>query len=96
MITTTASACQLRNIALAHEMGPVTLLNMDWQEVSALAIVGATAGAFAWARIRRRRRRFSFERDTHCGCAKSGGQSAPTVIYRARKDGSSQVVVRMK
>ena len=83
-------------MALACDLRPATLLNMDWQEVLALAIVGATAGAFAWARVRRRRRRFSFERDTHCGCAKGGGQSAPTVLYRARKDGCAEVVVRMK
>jgi len=68
---------------------------MDWQEATALLIVAATAGVFAWARLRPRR--FSFERDTHCGCAsqpQSG--SAGSILYRARKGERPQVILKMK
>jgi hypothetical protein len=69
---------------------------MDWQEVTALVIVGATTGAFVWGRIRRRYRRFSLERDTHCGCSKGEPASAASVIYRARKGERPEIVVRLK
>jgi hypothetical protein len=67
---------------------------MDWQQLVALAIVGVTAGLLLWSRFRPRK--FSFERDTHCGCA--AGQSAPrySVVFRARKGGRPEVIVRMK
>jgi len=69
---------------------------MDWQEVTALVIVGATVGAFVWGRVRRRHRRFSFERDTHCGCSNDDASSAPSVVYRARKGERPEIVVRLK
>ena len=68
---------------------------MDWQEATALLIVAATAGAFAWVRLRRRR--FSFERDTHCGCAAQTESGRPgSIVYRARKGERPQVIVKMK
>jgi len=69
---------------------------MDWQELTALLIVAGAAGGFVWAKWRRRRR-FSFERDTHCGCA-SSAESAPlsSIVYRARKGERPQVIVKMK
>jgi len=68
---------------------------VDWQETSALAITAATVGLFAWAIFRPRK--FSFQRDTHCGCAGSAG-SAPqsSIVFRARKGERSQVIVKMK
>jgi hypothetical protein len=68
---------------------------MDWQEATALAIVAATAGGFAWTRMRRRR--FSFERDTHCGCAaQPASGAAGSILYRARKGERPKVIVKMK
>jgi hypothetical protein len=68
---------------------------MDWQQLTALGIVAATAGIFIWQKFRRRK--FSFERDTHCGC--SGADESPTkssIVFRARKGGRSQVTVKMR
>jgi len=66
---------------------------MDWQQAVALTIVATTAGLFVWARFKPRK--FSFERDTHCGCA---GQPAPTgsIVFRARKGERPQIVVKAK
>jgi hypothetical protein len=68
---------------------------MDWQQVSALTIVAAAAGLLLWRRFRQRR--FSLARDTHCGCAASAmPASSNSIIFRARKNGRSEVLVRMK
>jgi hypothetical protein len=68
---------------------------MGLQETSALAIVFLTASAFAWSRWRPRK--WSFQRETHCGCA-SRGQSASrqSIVFHARKGERPQVVVKMK
>ena len=68
---------------------------MDWQQSVSLAIVGAAAGLLLYGRFRRRK--FSFERDTHCGCAASG-QDTPqySVVFHARKGERPEVVLRMK
>lgn len=68
---------------------------MSWQQTASLVIVAGTAGAFAWARFRRRK--FSFERDTHCGCSAAGepGQKS-SIVYRARKGGRPEVIVKMR
>jgi hypothetical protein len=68
---------------------------MDWQQSVSLVIVGTTAAALLWGRFRRRK--FSFERDTHCGCAV--GRKAflpPSIVFHARKGERSQVFVKMK
>ena len=44
-----------------------------------------------------RRRKFSFERDTHCGCAASRGSSPQSsIIFRARKGERAEVLVKMR
>jgi hypothetical protein len=67
---------------------------MDWQQLVSLAIVGATVAVLVWSRFRRKK--FSFERDTHCGCA--SGREAPgySVVFRARKGGRPEIFVKMK
>ena len=71
------------------------LWDMDWQQYISLGIVAATA---AWLfKNSFGRRKFSFQRDTHCGCAPapaSGG--APSIIYRARKGCRPEVLVKMR
>jgi hypothetical protein len=68
---------------------------MDWQQLTALAIVVITAAIFIWQRFRRRK--FSFEHSTHCGCS-AAGQTPPrgSIIFRARKGERPEVVVKMK
>ena len=67
---------------------------MNWQQVVSLMIVAAAA--FLLFRKKFHRRRFSFERDTHCGCA-GKGQARPqhSVVYRARKGERPQIIVKM-
>jgi hypothetical protein len=68
---------------------------MNWQQFVSLSIVAATAALLL--RTRFRRRKFSFERDTHCGCAAARVHSAPpSVVYRARKGGRPEIIVKMK
>jgi hypothetical protein len=64
---------------------------MDWQKIAALVIVAVTAGAFLRAKLRRRK--FSFERDTHCGCASPSG-SNNSIVFHARKGQRAQIVVK--
>lgn len=68
---------------------------MDWQQFVALVIVVVTAGWLAASKFRRRR--FSFERDTHCGCA-TASASAPqgSIIFHARKGERPEVLVKMR
>ena len=70
---------------------------MDWQQLMALGIVGVTTGLLVRAKLLSRRK-FSFERDTHCGCsgaASSRGQKS-SIVFRARKGGGREVMVKMK
>jgi hypothetical protein len=69
---------------------------MDWQQLVALAVVGVTAGLFAWNRFRPRK--FRFERDTHCGCGCAAGARGPqhSVVYHTRKGERPEVIVKMK
>jgi hypothetical protein len=68
---------------------------VEWQQITALVIVAIAAAALLWGRFRRRR--FSFQRDTHCGCSgASGAGPQGSILFRARKDGRSQVTVKMK
>jgi hypothetical protein len=66
---------------------------MDWQKIASLVIVAVTAGAFL--RVKLRRRKFSFERDTHCGCASPSG-SKNSIVFHARKGQRAQIVVKSK
>ena len=68
---------------------------MDWQQLAALTIVGITMVLLLWSRFRPRK--FSFERDTHCGCA-SVGQAAPqhSIVYHARKGQRPEIIVKVK
>jgi len=53
---------------------------MDWQEITALAIVVLTIGVFAWKTIARRNK--------PCACGGCGGGKPPapaSTIYRWRK-----------
>ena len=44
-----------------------------------------------------RRRKFSFERDTHCGCA-AVQETSPqsSIVFRARKGQRPEVLVKMR
>ena len=68
---------------------------MDWQQLTALAIVGITAGAFLWNRLRPRKLNLSC--DTHCGCgaSKHSGEGG-AIVFRARKGEPVQVMVKLK
>jgi hypothetical protein len=68
---------------------------MNWKQAVSLTIVAVVAGLFVWGRLRRRK--FSFERDTHCGCA-AQGQSGPksSIVFHARKGERPAVMVKMK
>jgi len=68
---------------------------MNWQQLVSLSIVGATVFLLLWTKFRRRK--FSFARDTHCGCA-GGSHDRPqhSVVYRARKGGRQEIIVKMK
>lgn len=68
---------------------------MDWQQVIALGIVASTAGIFIWRKFQRRK--FTFERDTHCGCA-GGGHVAEknSIVFHARKGGRPEVIIKTK
>jgi hypothetical protein len=66
---------------------------MDWQETTALLVVGATAAVFLWRMLRPRKALFT--RDTHCGCPTSPHSARPpSVILRARKGGRAEITVR--
>jgi hypothetical protein len=58
---------------------------MNWQTPIAIALVAATAAAFAWRRFRPRR--FSLTRDTPCGCtpSSSSGQHPPGLRVEGRR-----------
>jgi hypothetical protein len=75
--------------------GSVYRRGMDWQQVSALGIVAATAGIFAWRKLHRRK--VMFGADGHCGC---GGKTSPaekgSIVFRARKGERPQVIVKPK
>jgi hypothetical protein len=68
---------------------------MDWQQLVSLLIVAAAGALLVGSRFRRRK--FSFERDTHCGCAaapQAGPQSS--IVFRARKGERPEVLVKMR
>ena len=66
---------------------------MDWQEITALLIVGATAWVFIWSNARQRK--FSLKRDTHCGCGSAENLGArQSIRFSARKGARPQVIVK--
>jgi hypothetical protein len=68
---------------------------MDWQQLVALAIVATAAGLLVRSRFSRRK--FSFERDTHCGCAATGSSAQKnSIVFRARKGQRPEVLVKMR
>jgi len=67
---------------------------MDWQQLVSLVIVGITAAVLLWSAFRPRK--FSFQRNTHCGCAAGHERPQYSVVFRARKGERPQVWVRMK
>jgi hypothetical protein len=69
--------------------------NMDWQQLVSLVVVASAAVLLAGSKLRRRK--FSFERDTHCGCA-AVQESSPqsSIVFRARKGARPEVLVKMR
>jgi hypothetical protein len=68
---------------------------MNWQQFVSLAIVAIAAVLLLRGRFGRRK--FSFSRDTHCGC--SGNSSIPpqnSVVFRARKGVSPEIIIKMR
>ena len=68
---------------------------MDWQQTVSLVVVASAAVLLVGSKFRRRK--FSFERDTHCGCA-AVQESSPqsSIVFRARKGQCPEVVVKMR
>jgi len=68
---------------------------MDWQQLVSLVVVASAAVLLAGSKLRRRK--FSFERDTHCGCA-AVHESSPqsSIVFHARKGARPEVVVKMR
>ena len=68
---------------------------MDWQQLVSLVVVASAAVLLAGRKFRRRK--FSFERDTHCGCAAVQESSARnTIVFHARKGDRPRVLVKMR
>jgi hypothetical protein len=65
---------------------------MDWQQLVSLVIVASAAVFLAWSKFRPRK--FSFQRDTHCGCAGSPSPVQGSIVFRARKGQRPEVRVR--
>jgi hypothetical protein len=66
---------------------------MDWQKTAALGVVAVTAAVFLRAKLRRRK--FSFEHDTHCGCAVTGDANAKTsIVFSARKGERAKITIK--
>jgi hypothetical protein len=64
---------------------------MDWQRITASAVVAATAAFFIHSWLRPRK--FSFKHDTHCGCSSAGPGNS--VVFRARKGKRPEVIMKM-
>jgi hypothetical protein len=68
---------------------------MDWQQMVSLLIVAVAGGLMLRSRFRPRQ--FSFQRDTHCGCAISGVTApAGSVVFRARRGNRPEVLWKMR
>ncbi|MBU6399944.1 MAG: hypothetical protein KGS61_06480 [Verrucomicrobia bacterium] len=73
----------------------VYVTGMDWQQIVSLTMVGLAAVALLGSWFRPRKVRFGG--GGHCGCS-SPAQTNPqsSIVFRARKGGRPEVVVRMK
>ena len=68
---------------------------MDWQQLVSLVVVACAAVLLLGSKFRRRK--FSFERDTHCGCAAVPASSPlNSIVFRARKGERPEVRVKMR
>lgn len=68
---------------------------MDWQQWASLTVVAVAALALLRGRLRRPQ--FSFQRDTHCGCASASPSAIQSsIIYRARRGKPREVLVKMR
>jgi hypothetical protein len=68
---------------------------MDWQQIISLVMVAVAAAALVWPRLRPRK--FSLERVRHCGCsAVSHSSPQSSIVFRARKSGRPQILMKMK
>jgi hypothetical protein len=66
---------------------------MDWQQWTALLIVGVTACIFALRLARPRK--FTWKRETKCGCSSAGDLNAKqTLRFSARKGARPQIIVK--
>jgi hypothetical protein len=65
---------------------------MDWQQITALLIVGVTVLLFLASKWRRKK--FALKQ-THCGCG-SGPQIGPaqSIQFHARKGERSQIIIK--
>lgn len=70
-------------------------LHVDWQQVTALAIVAVTIALFVGVKLRTRRRA-KMPCDSHCGCAGASNPPKETVTYRARKGERPEIIVKMR
>ena len=59
-------------------------MGMDWQEIAALSLVAATAGAFALARLRARPKGPGCASHGECFVRRSK-EPPPSIIYHSRK-----------
>ena len=75
--------------------GLVYVGGMDWQRVTALIVVAFTAGVFLWRKARSHRSSARWHAPCDCGAADSRA-SSESVVFRARKGGGRQVVVRWR
>jgi hypothetical protein len=66
---------------------------MDWQKIASFVVVGVTVGAFVGAKLRKRK--FSFERDTHCGCAVTPGRQE-SIVFQARKGERGRIILKSR
>ena len=68
---------------------------MDWQQLVSLVVVASAAVLLLGSKFRKRK--FSFERNTHCGCAADQGLAQrSSIVFRARKGERAQVLVKMR
>ena len=68
---------------------------MDWQQLTALAIVAGAAGLLLRSKLKRRG--VNFHEVTHCGCPGNSSISPQSsIVFRARKGQRREVRVKMR
>lgn len=66
---------------------------MDWQEVTALAIVAATVAIFVWRAFRPKK--LPWEKDSHCGCStKHSSVRGPSITVSGRRGERPTITVK--